>query len=301
MAFAFKASHFTRDKDGAPADVFPPLSADADKGDQDPLVCAPIAFDCKAGANTGFAVGDVPGALRGDGHGGGHTAIAFSAKDHGADAGEVSPTLRSMGHDGSHANGGGQVAIAFDTTQITNPDNRSNPQPGGPSHPLSAQADPPAIVFQPRYARNGRGAPDVVASALTSEAGETGKGDSAQCVAFGIRSDASRLGEAKTPSADAEGRVRLRDPGLGIYEEIAPTVDAGQAHTVATAWAVRRLTPVECERLQAMPDGYTNVPWRGADEAPDGPRYKALGNSMSANVMRWIGMRIDMVDAIFAK
>ena len=50
-----------------------------------------------------------------------------------------------------------------------------------------------------------------------------------------------------------------------------------------------------------MPDGYTNVPWRGADEAPDGPRYKALGNSMSANVMRWIGMRIDMVDAIFAK
>ena len=143
--------------------------------------------------------------------------------------------------------------------------------------------------------------PDIVPQALTSEAGETGKGDSAQCVAFGIRSDASRLGEAKTPSADAEGRVRLRDPGLGIYEEIAPTVDAGQAHTVATAWAVRRLTPVECERLQAMPDGYTNVPWRGADEAPDGPRYKALGNSMSANVMRWIGMRIDMVDAIFAK
>src|SRR6185312_8759398 len=60
-----------------------------------PLIPVPIAFDCKAGANTGFAVGDVPGALRGEGHGGGHAAIAFSCKDHGADARtESAPTLR---------------------------------------------------------------------------------------------------------------------------------------------------------------------------------------------------------------
>ena len=56
--------------------------------------------------------------------------------------------------------------------------------------------------------------------------------------------------------------------------------------------AVRRLTPVECERLQGFPDGYTNIPWRGKPEAPDGPRYKALGNSMAVPVMRWIGERI---------
>jgi len=56
--------------------------------------------------------------------------------------------------------------------------------------------------------------------------------------------------------------------------------------------AVRRLTPVECERLQGFPDGYTNIPWRGKPEAPDGPRYKALGNSMAVPVMRWIGKRI---------
>ena len=61
------------------------------------------------------------------------------------------------------------------------------------------------------------------------------------------------------------------------------------------ALAPRRLTPVECERLQAFPDNYTLIPWRGK-AAPDGPRYKALGNSMAVNVMRWIGTRIQMVE-----
>ena len=58
------------------------------------------------------------------------------------------------------------------------------------------------------------------------------------------------------------------------------------------AMAVRRLTPVECERLQGFPDNHTNIPWRKKAEAPDGPRYKALGNSMAVPVMRWIGKRI---------
>ncbi len=58
--------------------------------------------------------------------------------------------------------------------------------------------------------------------------------------------------------------------------------------------AVRRLTPVECERLQGFPDGYTNIPWRKQPESPDGPRYKALGNSMAVPVMAWIGRRIAM-------
>lgn len=63
---------------------------------------------------------------------------------------------------------------------------------------------------------------------------------------------------------------------------------------VAQPWAVRRLTPTECERLQAFPDGWTQIPWRGkpADACPDGPRYKALGNSMAVNVMTWLGERI---------
>jgi site-specific DNA-cytosine methylase len=101
--------------------------------------------------------------------------VAFSAKDHGADAGELAPTLRAMGHGASHANGGGQVAV------------------------------------------------------------------------------------------------------------------------VQPAMQVRRLTPTECERLQGFPDGYTNIPWRKKDEAPDGPRYKALGNSMAVPCMKWIGERIAKV------
>ena len=56
--------------------------------------------------------------------------------------------------------------------------------------------------------------------------------------------------------------------------------------------AVRRLTPIECERLQGFPDDYTNIPWRKKSESPDGPRYKAMGNSMAVPVMRWIGERI---------
>ena len=62
---------------------------------------------------------------------------------------------------------------------------------------------------------------------------------------------------------------------------------------------VRRLTPKECERLQGFPDDWTKIPYRGkpADECPDGPRYKAIGNSMAVPVMRWIGERIAMADA----
>jgi DNA (cytosine-5)-methyltransferase 1 len=162
------------------------------------------------------------------------------------------------------------VAIPFDTTQITSPvaftqNSRSEvrliggsgdvtapvtSEPGAQCQnyvalPLAAGAHPPAVAFQPRYVRNGRGAPDEVAAALTGEAGRTGKGDSAQCVTTGM--------------------------------------------------AVRRLTPRECERLQGFPDDYTLIPYRGKPAA-DGPRYKALGNSMAVPVMRWIGERIQMVE-----
>ena len=72
----------------------------------------------------------------------------------------------------------------------------------------------------------------------------------------------------------------------------------GTGPTVMQSTAVRRLTPTECERLQGFPDGYTAIPWKKktADQCPDGPRYKALGNSMAVPVMRWIGERIDKVN-----
>jgi site-specific DNA-cytosine methylase len=70
----------------------------------------------------------------------------------------------------------------------------------------------------------------------------------------------------------------------------------GQENAFVQDLSVRRLTPVECERLQGFPDNFTNIPWRGKDESPDGIRYKALGNSMAVPVMQWIGKRIDQYE-----
>jgi len=89
--------------------------------------------------------------------------------------------------------------------------------------------------------------------------------------------------------------------GVNQHPEVSPAVKVGSGlgipspPAVARAMTVRRLTPRECERLQGFPDDWTLIPWRGrlADQCPDGPRYKALGNSMAVNVMRWIGTRIE--------
>jgi DNA (cytosine-5)-methyltransferase 1 len=67
---------------------------------------------------------------------------------------------------------------------------------------------------------------------------------------------------------------------------------------IAHGWAVRRLTPLECERLQGFPDGWTAISRRNGKPAADGPRYKALGNSMAVNVMRWIGQRIELAQSV---
>ncbi len=87
--------------------------------------------------------------------------------------------------------------------------------------------------------------------------------------------------------------------GIGYAEEQSPTLTSASSGTnlapaVMHGVAVRRLTPIECERLQGFPDNHTLIGWRGkdADECPDGPRYKAIGNSMAVPVMRWIGERI---------
>ena len=76
--------------------------------------------------------------------------------------------------------------------------------------------------------------------------------------------------------------------------------NAGGHASVQYGSTVRRLTPRECERLQGFPDDYTLVPHRGKPMA-DGPRYKALGNSMAVPVMAWIGQRIAAVDALMTE
>jgi site-specific DNA-cytosine methylase len=74
--------------------------------------------------------------------------------------------------------------------------------------------------------------------------------------------------------------------------------DVNHYGAVLHSMAIRRLTPTECERLQGFPDSWTQIPYRNksADLCPDGPRYKACGNSMAVPVMRWIGERINLVE-----
>ena len=97
------------------------------------------------------------------------------------------------------------------------------------------------------------------------------------------------------------GNLR-RDAGADPSTTTTTTLKASagdQMPHIATAMAVRRLTPVECERLQGFPDNWSRISWKGKpeDQCPDGPRYKACGNSMAVPVMRWIGERIAAADA----
>jgi DNA (cytosine-5)-methyltransferase 1 len=89
------------------------------------------------------------------------------------------------------------------------------------------------------------------------------------------------------------------DFGADATEECSPTIRRHDPMAVLPSdrASVRRLTPRECERLQGFPDDYTLIPYRGKPAA-DGPRYKALGNSMAVPVMRWIGERIGMVNRL---
>ena len=104
------------------------------------------------------------------------------------------------------------------------------------------------------------------------------------------------LDKSKTPAVAFDLRGR---EGGSQFEGPHDTANirassGGSSRSYVASTAVRRLTPRECERLQGFPDDWTLVQWRGK-EAPDGPRYKALGNSMAVPVMSWIGQRIQIV------
>ena len=196
-----------------------------------------VAYQCQ-GTNVGEA-----GTLRG---GNGNTSggvpflpVAFSSKDDGGDASEVSSTLRAMEFDGSHANGGGQVAVAF--------------------------------------AQNQRGelrTSDVMTS-LGQGGGKPGEGYPA--VAFQ---------EAQTGVREYANAGTLRANGPG-HDPVGTRIREGMQ--------VRRLTPLECEKLQGYPPGHTLVPYRGKPAA-DGPRYRAIGNGWAVPVVRWIFERLDTVE-----
>lgn len=179
--------------------------------------------------------------------------------------GGVVHTLKGEGFDGSEDGTGRGIPItAYDTTQITHPANFSRPKPGDPCHPLAAGAHAPLAVHG------------------------------------------------------------TQDPIVGRDRAHALGRNNGQENALFHRLKVRRLMPPECERLQGFPAGHTDIPWRIWQEAkrkglsyegllsdrgiklrepagkdcPDGPRYKAIGNSMAVPVMRWIGERIQAVTEI---
>lgn len=172
--------------------------------------------------------------------------------------------------------------------------------------PLAGRCDASVLI-------HGGWQPETVGAPCASDH----KGVSNQLVSAGKviateepRSAAVAIDRATTPKFSEELCHTLRRGGAGgcndavavisQYGEVAGTLtarydsspcpDRGQS-IVNDRSVVRRLTPRECERLQGMPDDWTRVPYRGkpADQCPDGPRYKAIGNSMAVPVMRWIG------------
>lgn len=94
-----------------------------------------------------------------------------------------------------------------------------------------------------------------------------------------------------------DGTTGTAGKGALIGEEVAFTLATSQDQTLLDGtdgeYIVRKLTPLECERLQGFPDGWTDI-----DGATDSKRYKALGNSMAVPVMRWIGERIELVEGV---
>ncbi|MGV8955296.1 MAG: DNA cytosine methyltransferase [Cypionkella sp.] len=164
--------------------------------------------------------------------------------------------------------------VAFDTTQITSAANRSNPKAGDPCHPLSAQAHPPAITVALR-GREGGGTAELGGEVATALRASTGGGDKPH-VLTSVGTDVF--------NGNLTGDVAATMGTRGSSSNAS-------GPTVLTS-AVRRLTPTECERLQGFPDGYTDIPWRGKPTSPNGPRYKALGNSWAVPKFTWLGRRI---------
>ena len=106
--------------------------------------------------------------------------------------------------------------------------------------------------------------------------------------------------DLRNATRDPDKKDAVNRQGVGVGEDGAPmnTVTAAAVPGVGWRATVRRLLPVECERLMGFPDGHTLIKWKGKPESecPDAPRYKACGNSMCVNVMAWLGHRIDEVE-----
>jgi len=161
-------------------------------------------------------------------------------------------------------------------------------------------------VGSTRLAREYKGATDLVAVPYTKAKRAQSDTDDETWVEGQVNPTLSLFdcGDVRATTIAIQGNLIGRDKGgpqgVGASTEGAMyTMTKADVHGVAQAMTVRRLTVRECERLQGFSDDYTLIPWRkkAAGDCPDGPRYKALGNSMAVNCMEWIGERIAAVEA----
>lgn len=197
----------------------------------------------------------------------GFPVIAFSAKDHGGDALEnIAPTLRAGGHAGSHANAGVMPAVAFYRET--------------------------AVCFREivgtiisHYGKQSYDSEIVGTSQAARSVAVRGRDGGATAELGGEVANALRASSGGSDKAHV-----LTCPTDEYFEgRLLDAADSGWSEWAG--WRVRRLMPLECERLQGMPDDYTLVPYRGKPAA-DGPRYKAIGNSMAVPCVEWLGRRI---------
>ena len=222
--------------------------------------------------------------------------VAFSCKDHGADAGVTAPTLRAMGHSGSHANAGGQLAVAQPYTLAIR--GRED------AHRLEYRQDGTAnAILTPNGGRAGIGV-GAVAIPINMQSAVKNGVKSPNGTGIGEPGDpAPTLGandqHAVAFAQNTRDELRYIGGDGQVVGALAAEPGMKQQSYIQQAMQVRRLTPRECERLQGFPDDYTQVSHRGKPAA-DGPRYKALGNSMAVPCMRHIGERINEVEALLA-
>jgi DNA (cytosine-5)-methyltransferase 1 len=184
-----------------------------------------------------------------------------------------------LGLENQHINEGAPMFVPYDLKQVTSKENHQlSRKVGDPCHTLAKENACGSAVVAIQGNLIGR-----------DSGGPQGVGASDDGVMYTL-TKADVHGVAQPIGFDAYNN--------DVTGDVSKTIDTGQDyHHVPNLWqgmAVRRLTPVECERLQGFPDNYTNI----RENCPDGPRYKALGNSMAVPVMRWIGERIQAVERI---
>lgn len=197
--------------------------------------------------------------------------------------------------------------VTYDFFNITAPVNRQSRTPGDPCHTLArSNAEHAVLAFHPTQ--------DPISSENVCHSIGAGNGQGCATAAVAIGTDCYNgniTGDVAATMGTPGSSVNASGPTVMQAVAFRETADCltsaygtkwnGNASATngslfaSTAMQVRRLTPIECERLQGFPDNYTAIPWRNkpAAECPDGPRYKALGNSWAVPVVRWIGRRID--------